>query len=337
MPNPRQYRSVSDAIAAQSVGDEGRGLYPRWSRRLKKRLAGLPFRVPLHEDVEHDPALVHCAPTDNAARPGSGRTPHRDATYRPAAVGAGAAIWRKSEPNFRHQWRILSWVASGGGSEALNSIPLVASAVGRLSLGSCRRLSSLRYRLGSQRRRRPRILRVHDAPSCAQSFAVAIATRDGARARPARRGGIQCGRAVSVRRPPPLPDIVSITHFPAPRSAPAGDDETTFVKRCRWPLPDGHFADAARFTEHFAADRRPPPSKLRPRTWAAPIGPRQSGRGCARALSARPSERRSVRRCGGRGPSPGRTAFELGVVSIRERRNRRPRRYARIRRSSRPN
>src|SRR5205823_2937639 len=29
---------------------------------------------------------------------------------------------------------------------------------------------------------------------------------------------------------------------------------------------------AARFTEHFAADRRDPPAKRRPRTWAAPIG-----------------------------------------------------------------
>ena len=93
MPNPRQYRSVSDAIAAQSVGDEAaRLILQTWSRRLKKRLAALPFRLPCTK-------MSSTTPRWSTARHRSVQhAPDRDERliemprYRPAAVGAGTAV-----------------------------------------------------------------------------------------------------------------------------------------------------------------------------------------------------------------------------------------------------
>jgi hypothetical protein len=63
VPNVRQYRSVSDAIAAQSVGDEAaRVILQTMEQTFEETFGGFAVPPSLHQDVQHDPALVHCAP-----------------------------------------------------------------------------------------------------------------------------------------------------------------------------------------------------------------------------------------------------------------------------------
>jgi hypothetical protein len=63
MPNIGKYRSLSDAIAAQPVSDEAPWLVLQpMQQPLKKSLGSRPAPPILHQDVQHNAMLIHCAP-----------------------------------------------------------------------------------------------------------------------------------------------------------------------------------------------------------------------------------------------------------------------------------
>ena len=63
MPDIREDRSLSDAIAAQTIGDEASRLVSQpMQQALEEALGGCAVSSILHQDVEHDPVLVHRAP-----------------------------------------------------------------------------------------------------------------------------------------------------------------------------------------------------------------------------------------------------------------------------------
>jgi hypothetical protein len=83
MTHMRQDGSMSDAIAAQAVGDEAARLISQpMQEALEQTLGGCAVPPILHQNVEYDPVLVHRAPQNSAARRGRGRTPRQDARYR---------------------------------------------------------------------------------------------------------------------------------------------------------------------------------------------------------------------------------------------------------------
>ena len=63
MPNIGQDRSVSDAIAAQTVRDEAsRLVFQPMPQAFEEALGGCAVPAVLHEDVEHDTMLIHRPP-----------------------------------------------------------------------------------------------------------------------------------------------------------------------------------------------------------------------------------------------------------------------------------
>ena len=63
MPNIRQERSVSDAIAAQTVRDEAsRLVFQPMQQALEEALGSRAVPPLLHQDVQHDAMLVHRPP-----------------------------------------------------------------------------------------------------------------------------------------------------------------------------------------------------------------------------------------------------------------------------------
>ena len=60
MPDIRKDRSVSDAIAAQTVGDEAsRLVFQPMQQALEEALGSCAVPAVLHQDVQHDAMLVH--------------------------------------------------------------------------------------------------------------------------------------------------------------------------------------------------------------------------------------------------------------------------------------
>ena len=63
MPDIGQNGAVSNAVAAQAVGDEASRLVAQPAQQsLEEALGSRPTPPALHKDVQHHPVLVHCAP-----------------------------------------------------------------------------------------------------------------------------------------------------------------------------------------------------------------------------------------------------------------------------------
>jgi hypothetical protein len=63
MPDIRQDRSLSDAVAAQTIVDEAsRFVLEPMQQVLKETLRGSAVPPVLHQDVQHDAMLVNSAP-----------------------------------------------------------------------------------------------------------------------------------------------------------------------------------------------------------------------------------------------------------------------------------
>jgi hypothetical protein len=73
MPDVRKYRSVSDAIAAQTVRDQApRLVFQPVQQALEETLGSRPVPTLLHQDVQHDAMLIHRSPQIVQHGPGCG-------------------------------------------------------------------------------------------------------------------------------------------------------------------------------------------------------------------------------------------------------------------------
>jgi hypothetical protein len=72
MPDLREDRSLSDAIAAQAISDEAsRFVFRPMQQAFEEALCGRAVPTVLHQDVQHDAMLINCAP-QIATRPECG-------------------------------------------------------------------------------------------------------------------------------------------------------------------------------------------------------------------------------------------------------------------------
>jgi hypothetical protein len=110
MPDVGQDRSLSDAIATQTVGDEPPRLVLQPTQQVLEEALGSGAIPPvLHENVQHDAVLVHRTP----------QTMQRAADADEHFVEMPGVSWLRPSPakpsgevgtNFRHQCRMLSCV-----------------------------------------------------------------------------------------------------------------------------------------------------------------------------------------------------------------------------------
>jgi hypothetical protein len=112
MPDIRKHGSVTDTIAAKTVSNEASWLvFQSMQQAIEETLGGCAVAPTLHQDVEHDPVLIHRAPqiVQHAA------TRMNTSSRCQVSPGCGRrlrSLLANSAPSFRHQCRMLSWVTT---------------------------------------------------------------------------------------------------------------------------------------------------------------------------------------------------------------------------------